>query len=143
MRNAASVFALLFSLGSTLAACGAPQGAHVRFAHASASEIEAARASGEVVWYDFEAGDEVPLQFGLLGVSQAMTDQPTRMVAQRPFSIVMFPDGRTMFSFDGTSLTRPEQAARWSIALGSDQNGGRAGLILFIGQPRDMPEELR
>lgn len=124
-------------------ACGPPQGRHVRFAHASQSEIEAARESGQVVWYDFEAGDEVPLQFGLLGVSQAMTESPTRMIAQRPFSIVMFPDGRTMFSFDGSSLTRPEQAARWSIVLGSDPNGGRAGLVLFIGQRQDMPDELR
>jgi len=125
------------------AACGAPQGPHVRFAHASAAEIDAARASGEVVWYEFEAGDEVPLQFGLIGVSEAVTDQPVRMVAQRPFAIVIFPDGRTMFSFDGSSLTSPVQAARWSIALGSDAQGGRAGLLLYIGRPGDVPRELR
>jgi hypothetical protein len=125
------------------AACGSPQGPHVRFARASSSEIEAARNSGQVVWYDFEAGDEVPLEFGLLGVSEAITDQPTRMIAQRPFSIVVFPDGRTMFSFDGSSLTSPRVAARWSIALGSDDRGGRAGLLLFIGQPQDVPQELR
>ncbi len=96
-----------------------------------------------MVWYDFEAGDEVPLAFGLVGVSQAVTEQPARMVAQRPFSIVVFPDGRTMFSFDGAHLTDPRVAARWSIALGSDAQGGRAAVILFIGRREDMPQEMQ
>jgi hypothetical protein len=65
------------------------------------------------------------------------------MVAQRPFSIVVFPSGQTMFSFDGTSLVDPRMAARWSIALGADDSGGRAVLVLFIGLPGDLPEELR
>lgn len=106
-------------------------------------QIQEAEQSGQVVWYDFEAGDEVPLEFGLLGVAQAVTDQPVRMVAQRPFSIVVFPDGRTMFSFDGQSLTSGNQAARWSVALGSDERGGRAAMILFIGQQQDLPPQLR
>lgn len=143
MIRAPGRLASLALLALTLAACGAPQGPHVRFARASAAEIEAARDSGQVVWYDFDAGDEVPLEFGLIGVSEALTEQPARMVARRPFSIVMFPDGRTYFSFDGRSLTSPQMAARWSIALGSDANGGRAGLLLFIGQPGDLPPELR
>ena len=132
-----------FLVLAAAAGCGAPQGAHVRFARASASEIEAARESGQVVWFDFEAGDEVPLEFGLLGVGEGVTEQPTRMVAQRPFSIVIFPDGRTMFSFDGSSLTSPQMAARWSIALGTDGQRGRVGLVLFIGRPQDMPQQVR
>ncbi len=124
-------------------ACGAPQGPHVRLARASPSQIEAAANSGQAVWYDFEAGDDVPLEFGLLGVSRAVTDQPIRMVAQRPFSIVILPGGQTYFSFDGHSLTPANQAARWSMAIGSDESGGRAALILFIGQRQDLPQELQ
>lgn len=133
---------LVVSLFS-VAACGAPQGLHVRFAHASHAEIQAAHQGQQPVWYDFEAGDEVPLAFGLIGVSQAITEQPTRMIARRPFSIVVFPGGQTMFSFDGQTLTSPEYAARWSIGLDSDERGGSAALLVFIGQPDDMPAELQ
>lgn len=142
MRHPARLL-VLATLLLLWSACGAPQGPHVRFARASHTEIQAAANSGEVVWYDFEAGDEVPLRFGLIGVSQAVTEQPTRMVAQRAFSIVMFPDGRMMFSFDGSSLTSPQIAARWTIALDSDESGGQGGLLLFIGEPQDLPPELR
>ncbi len=123
--------------------CGSVQGPHVRFATASASEIEAADASGQAVWYDFEAGDQVPLQMGLLGVAEAVTEQPIRMVAQRPFSIVVFPDGRTAFSFDGSSLVSARTVARWSIGLGTDGERGRAAIVLFIGQAQDVPPELQ
>lgn len=116
-----------------LGACGGPQGQHVRFARASSGEIEAARSSGEVVWYDFQAGDEVPMSLGLLGVAEAVTEQPVRMVAQRPFSIIVYPNGTTAFSFDGSSVVSGQTSARWSIALGSDENGGRAALVLLLG----------
>lgn len=140
--RAAFIAVLSFAL-IALAACGAPRGPHVRFAHATRTEIEAARGRGQVVWYDFEAGDEVPLAFGLFGVSEAVTDHPTRMVARRPFSIVVFPSGETMFSFDGRSLTSPAYAARWSVALDADEAGGRMGMLVFIGLPGDLPPELR
>lgn len=134
---------LSLSLALALAACGGPQGAHVRFARASPSEIQAAQNSGQVVWYDFEAGDEVPLEFGLIGVADAETEQPTRMIARRPFSIVIFPDGRTYFSFDGGTLTNPQMAARWTVALGADDQRGRAAFLLFIGQQQDLVEAQR
>lgn len=65
------------------------------------------------------------------------------MVAQRPFSVVVFPNGRTLFSFDGHTLTSGDQAARWSSLLGSSETGGRAGLLLFVGRQQDLPAELR
>lgn len=142
MRRRITTSALAL-LACVAGACGAPQGTHIRLAHASNAELDAAGQSGEVVWYDFEAGDEVPLQFGLLGVARAATDQPSPMIAQRPFSVVVFPDGRTFFSFDGSSLTPGNQAARWSFVVGSDVAGGRAGLLLFIGQQQDLPPELQ
>lgn len=126
-----------------VAGCGAPQGPHVRFASASRGAIEAAQSSGQVVWYDFERGDEVPLDFVFVGVGRAVTEQPMRMVASRAFSIVVFPDGRTMFSFDGSSLVSAQLASRWSVALDADEQGGRAGFLLFIGQQEDLPAELR
>ena len=127
---------------SALAGCGAPQGPHVRFASATASQIEAARASGSAVWFDFEAGDAVPLELGVLGVMRAATDPPVRMVAARAFSIVIFPDGSTMFSFDGRSL-EPANSARWAIGLDADARGPHAAIVLFIGAPGDMPSALR
>ncbi|MGF1469699.1 MAG: hypothetical protein ACFCGT_26545 [Sandaracinaceae bacterium] len=124
-------------------ACGGGTYPHVRFATASAAEIEAAQDSGQIVFYDFEAGDEVPLVLGLVGVARALTEPPVRLVAQRPFSIVLFPDGRTMFSFDGRRAIDSSQVTRWTIALGANEEGGRALLLMFIGQAQDLPEELR
>lgn len=135
------VLALLV-LGSLASACGGPGGPHVRLAHAPPSEINAAQESGQPVWYDFEPGDEVPLQFGLLGVAEAITDQPIRMVARRRFSIVVLPGGQTMFSFEGGDLVGAN-AARWNIALGADEQGGRAALVLMLGREQDVPEQLR
>jgi hypothetical protein len=137
---------LLFALASAatlVLGCGAPQGPHVRFAHSSMQEIEAARSDGRVIWYDFEAGDEVPLMFGLVGVSEAISPQPARWVARRAFSVVVFPDGTTMFSFDGHSLTNATFAARWSIGLDADAQGPSGAILLFIGEQQDLPAELQ
>lgn len=138
-----TLFGIVFTLASMALGCGAPQGPHVRFARAIRSELEAARAQGRVVWYDFEAGDQVPVVFGLVGVSEAFAQQATPWVARRAFSVVVFPDGTTMFSFDGQTLTSSTFAARWSLGLDADANGPNAAILVFIGQPQDMPPELR
>lgn len=140
MRLALLCLGLL--LATATAGCGAPQGPHVRFAHTTVQELDAARSQGRVVWYDFEAGDDVPLVFGLVGVSEAVSE-PVHWVARRPFSVVVFPDGTTMFSFDGQSLTSATLAARWSVALDADEGGARAALLVFIGERSDMPPELQ
>lgn len=125
----------------TLAACGPrAQGPHIRFAQASAVDIRAAAESDQIVWYDFEPGDEVPIVLGLVGMAAAVSEPPARMVARRHFSIVVFPDGRTFFSFDGEHLIHGEQLARWTIGLEPAGEGGAAVLLMFIGQPQDMPE---
>lgn len=128
----------------TLAACGPrSQGPHLRFAQASAVDIRAAAESGQIIWYDFEPGDEVPMILGLVGMAEAISEPPARMVAKRHFSIVVFPDGRTFFSFDGEHLVRGEQLARWTIGLEPAGAGGGAVLLMFVGQPQDMPQEMR
>lgn len=132
------VLAVMTSVG-----CGARPQTHVRFARAAPEEIHTAESSGEVVWYDFEPGDEVPMAFGLLGVAEAVTETPVRFIAQRPFSIVVFPNGDTLFSFDGHSLMSGMYAARWSIALGAGPEGGRAAILLYVGNPNDVPADLR
>jgi hypothetical protein len=81
--------------------------------------------------------------FGLIGVSSAMSEQPTRWVTRRAFSVVVFPDGNTMFSFDGRSLVPGEIAVRWDMALGAGPEGGRAALLLFIGEAEDMPADVQ
>jgi len=142
MRAIASLsFALLVAV--VVSGCGAPRGTHVRFATASPSQIQALENHPEVVWYDFKAGDEVPLDFGVLGVSEGVTEQPITFVARRDFSILVFPNGTTAFSFDGKHAVPAERAAKWVIALGADEEGGRATIGLFIGERKDMPEELR
>jgi|GEM_PF-3061420 len=143
-RTRSSLLPVGISLVALLAAvgCGAAQGPHVRFARTNAAEIAAARATGDVIWYDFAQGDEVPLALGVLGVMEAVTEPPIRMVAKRAFSIVVFPNGNTMFSFDGQSL-EPPTAARWAIGLEAENDRPGATIVMFIGQPSDMPPAAR
>jgi hypothetical protein len=97
-----------------------------------------------VVWYDFEPGDDVPIVLGLIGIAEAVSQPPARMVARRHFSIVMFPDGRTYFSFDGRRLIDGTHLARWTMGLEpTDEGGGVAVLLMFIGQQQDMPDQQR
>lgn len=130
----------LFSFGS---GCSRANGPHVRFAEASSAEIENAQRSGEIIWYDFEPGDSVPIVFGLVGVSEAVSETPVRWVARRRFSVVVYPDGRTLFSFDGRRLVPGNIAAAWSLGLGAGEQGGEATLLLFIGEQQDLPRELQ
>ncbi|MCA9576190.1 MAG: hypothetical protein KC668_12170 [Myxococcales bacterium] len=128
----------------TLGACGPrTTGPHVRFAQASAADLHAAQQSGQVVWYDFEPGDDVPIVLGVIGMAEAVSQPPARLVARRHFSIVLFPDGRTFFSFDGRHLVDPTHLARWTIGLepNDDTGSGVAVLLMFIGQAQDMPSD--
>ncbi len=142
MRYISSLSLVLAVL--TLTACGPRSaGPHVRFSQASAADLEAAAQSNQIIWYDFEPGDEVPIILGLVGIAQAVSEPPARMIARRHFSIVVFPDGRTFFSFDGERLVSGEQLARWNITLEPAGQGGGAVLLMFIGQAQDMPEGMR
>lgn len=123
--------------------CGGGPVTHVRFATASSAEIQAARESNGVVWYDFEAGDEVPIRLGILGVAEAVTDPPIRLVTQRPFSVVVLPNGQTYFSFDRRRTVMSNMATRWTIGMIPGDNGGEVALITFIGLPQDLPQALQ
>ena len=117
----------------TLGACGPrTTGPHVRFAQASAADLHAAQQSGQVVWYDFEPGDDVPIVLGVIGMAEAVSQPPARLVARRHFSIVLFPDGRTFFSFDGRHLVDPTHLARWTIGLEPNDDTGSGVAVLLI-----------
>lgn len=84
-------------------ACGGPTGPHIRVATAKKADLEAVKDE-RTVWYEFQPGDEVPMQFLFIGVGLAASE-PIRFVAEQHFYLVMMRDQPLMFSFDGRTLT--------------------------------------
>lgn len=121
--------------------CAAPQGPHVRVAHASAAEMNAHK-DAKVVWYEFQKGDVVPMKFALIGMVQAEGPNDMKLVATRPFYVVTFKDGRTMFSFDGKKLVA-EPFAKWAMLVGPGEQRGETAFLLYVGRRDEMPEQLR
>ena len=129
------------ALALTLTACGgAPRGPHVRMAHASATEIEAAQATNGPVFYDFEPGDRVPILLGVMGLFEAFAEPAPTLIARRQFSVVIYPNGNTFFSIEGGRLMSANALARWGLAFEGTPSGGQAALVLLVGRAEDMPE---
>jgi hypothetical protein len=121
---------------------GGPQGPRVRFTQATPAQL-AALEGERTVWFEFVPGDEVPMSFVLAGIFESVTPEPIRLVAKQHFWVVQR-DGATFFSFDGRRLVRGDQLAKWGLLLGtSGEQAGRAGVILLVGRPQDLPPQLR
>ena len=136
-------FALVVALTCLfgVSGCGAPQGPHIRFAQATSAQLQSAQ-NEEVVWYEFHAGDEVPMVFVLRGIVEADAPQAISLRATRDFQVVVFQDGRQFFSFDGRHLFQGE-LGKFGLFLTSNEGRPMTGVMLFIGQREVMPAELR
>lgn len=132
--------ALAFLVALTLSACGAPQGPRIRYVHASPQQLAAAE-NEDVVWYEFQPGDEGPIGFLFLGMAEIAPTE-VRMVVQRQFWIVVFKDGRTMFSFDGRRLQQ-NPFSRWGMLIGRGEHRGSMALLMYVGPQNEAPAQLR
>lgn len=134
-QNLTWAFALAMMVG-----CGAPQGPHVRYVQASPEQL--ASVEGEqVVWYEFQAGDEVPMGFAFLGMAELGSNN-LRMTVRRPFWIVVFQSGRTSFSFDGHTLV-DNPFSRWGMMVGRGDQRGSMALLMYVGPADEAPPALR
>jgi hypothetical protein len=134
---------IFVTLLATLVGCGAPGGPRVRYAHATPADLAAVEGA-KTVWYEFQAGDVVPMNFVFLGIFEASTPQPVRMVAQKNVWVVVTKNKKTAFSFDGRRLVAGEEIAKWVMLMGT--RGEQAGQVttgLIVGRQNDLPPELR
>ncbi|MBI5536309.1 MAG: hypothetical protein HY898_26540 [Deltaproteobacteria bacterium] len=123
------------------AACFAPQGPHVRVATATPAEIEAVRDQDNV-WYEFQPGDVVPVQFAFLGVAEGGSDRPSLLRAKRPFYFVMQKSGPMQISFDGKTFATPESLKAVVAVMPGEPKGGKVGWIIYMGESGDVKSEI-
>lgn len=136
-----AALSLVVSALSFMGCGGGPQGPRIRFAQASSAQIQSAQ-NEDVVWYEFRAGDRVPMIFVLQGIVKAEAETPVFLEATRDFWVVVYKDGRQFFSFDGAHLYRGE-LGKFGLFLAATEEGPASAVMLFIGQRADMPAELR
>jgi hypothetical protein len=132
----------LIAFAALAMGCGMPQAPRIRFATASEAQLKAAELE-DMVWYEFRRGDEVPIAFMLVGVTEGITPEAIHARATRTFYLVVRKHGPPMFSFDGEHLVEHD-AGKAAITLGRTRDGtNQVGVVVFLGQEQDMPPELK
>ncbi len=124
-----------------LSACMAPQGPRVRVATATKAELESVQ-SEDVVWYEFQPGDVVPVQFGFLGTMEGGSDGPAVFRAKRQFYFVTTQHGLKI-SFDGKSFAGPNSSQSViAVVPRRDGKGGALVWAIYVGESGDAEGEL-
>ena len=142
LRATLRTLATVASLG-LLAACMPPQGPHVRVATATPAELAAVRDKDNV-WYEFEAGDVIPLQLGFVGAIQGGTMERGGVVrAKRKLYFVMKKNAPMQISFDGKSFASPD-SSKFVVAVAprEGQPAGELVWIIYIGESGNVQEAL-
>lgn len=136
MKTPSAVLAAML----TLAGVGcAPPKTIVRFTQATEAQLNAVE-DGQTIWYEFQPGDEVPLNIGLIGSAEAVAPN-LELVAKRRFFIVVWPYGPPLLSFDGESTVY--EGSKTFIAFEKGEAGNTINVLTYLGLPADMPVELQ
>ena len=128
---------LLLVLGAV--ACGGAKKNIVRFTAATQAQLDAGQ-SGTETWFEFQPGDEVPLNIGIVGAAETLA-QGLSLVAKQRFFIVVFPHGPPRLSFDGEHIAF--QGSESFLAFSRESDTNMIGVLTYLGLPENMPVELR
>lgn len=113
-----------------LSACvKAPMGPKVRVATATASQLQSLE-NEDSVWYEFQPGDIVPVEFGFLGAVEGGAEKPSVLRAKKLFYFVTQKNGPIQLSFDGKTLAG--QKANQSVIAVVPRRDGKGGQLLWI-----------
>jgi hypothetical protein len=142
MKQSVWVGAVWMGLGVLLGACGPAKGPQIRVATATAAELEAAREQDDV-WYEFQPGDVIPVQFGFLGAVEGGSDGPAVFRAKQRFYFVMRKNMPMQISFDGETFAG-QRSSQSVIAVlpRKDGKGGQLGWLIYMGEGGDPEAEL-
>jgi hypothetical protein len=116
-------------------------GPMVRVATATPAQLEAVQEQDNV-WYEFQPGDVVPIQFGFLGVVDGGSKGAV-FRAKQHFYFVMFKHAPMQISFDGKTFAG-ERASQSLIGVipREDGKGGELGWFIYMGESGDARAEL-
>jgi len=138
-----SVVLGLLPLAVFLGGCGAPSGPHIRVATATPQQL-AEVENEDVVWYEFQPGDVVPVQLLFLGAVEGGSQAPVGFRAKQRFFFVTNKNGPMQISFDGRTFANPN-SSQWVIAVmpREDGKGGQLGWVIYMGESGDPQAELQ
>lgn len=120
------------------AGCAPPQ-TIVRFNQATEAQLSATE-NGQTIWYEFQPGDEVPLNIGVIGTAEAVAPN-LKLITKKRFFIVVSPYGPPRLSFDGVSTVY--EGSRTFLAFEKAEAGNTVNVLTYLGLPADMPVELQ
>lgn len=136
----AAGLALMLTIGAF--GCYKP-GPRVRVATATQAELEAVRDQNNV-WYEFQPGDTIPVQFLFFGAIEGGSEQSAVFRAKRQVFFVMFKNSPMRISFDGKSLAGPfSSQSIIGIVPRKDGPGAEIGWLIYMGESADAEGELR
>jgi hypothetical protein len=120
-----------------LGGCMAPSGPHIRVATATPAQLAAAK-NEDIVWYEFQAGDVVPVQLLFLGAIEGGSQGPAGFRAKQRFYFVTSKNGPMRISFDGETFAG-ENASQWVVAVlpRKDGKGAELGWVIYLGEAGD------
>src|SRR6478752_8015161 len=126
---------------AALAACGPAMGPTVRVATATPAQL-AALEDKDNVWYEFQAGDVIPVQLGFMGVMEGGSREAV-FRAKQHFYFVMFQHAPMQISFDGKSFAGPNaHQSLIGVVPRKDGKGGELGWVIYVGESGDAKAEL-
>lgn len=135
-----------FVLASALAfagGCAMPAAPRVRVATATQAELEAVR-DADTVWYEFQEGDEVPIQLAFFGAMQGAGEHAIVVRAKQRFYFIMSKYAPMRLSFDGETVAG-SQASQTLVGVSAreDGKGGVLGWMVYMGTSQDPEGELK
>ncbi|MES1182836.1 MAG: hypothetical protein ABUL60_03420 [Myxococcales bacterium] len=126
---------------SLVAACGPSMGPKVRVATATAAQLQAVE-NEDNVWYEFEAGDLIPIQLGFLGVVEGGS-KSAGFRAKQHFYFVMFKNAPMQVSFDGKTFAGQHGSQSLiGVIPREDGKGGQLAWFIYMGESGDPRAEL-
>lgn len=124
------------------AACGPSMGPKVRVATATAEELRAVEEQDNV-WYEFQAGDVIPVQLAFMGAMEGGSKQAV-FRAKQHFYFVMFKNAPMQLSFDGKTFASSHNSQSLiGVLPREDGKGGQLGWFLYMGESGDPKAELQ
>jgi hypothetical protein len=116
-------------------------GPTVRVATATPAQL-AALEDKDNVWYEFQAGDVIPVQLGFMGVMEGGSREAV-FRAKQHFYFVMFQHAPMQISFDGKSFAGPNaHQSLIGVVPRKDGKGGELGWVIYVGESGDAKAEL-
>jgi len=116
-------------------------GPTVRVATATPAQL-AALEDKDNVWYEFQAGDMIPVQLGFMGVMEGGSREAV-FRAKQHFYFVMFQHAPMQISFDGKSFAGPNaHQSLIGVVPRKDGKGGELGWVIYVGESGDAKAEL-